>query len=83
LKTNFFEYVNDRRIRDAIPRLIEGEDPIMSVAYDVGFNSRSAFYKAFRSTTGQTPTEFRLTTAGRSHSAPVRERSPSSGLDPL
>lgn len=61
LGTSFFEYVNRRRIDDAMVRLIDSDEPIMSVAYEVGFNSRSAFYKAFRAVTDRTPTEFRHT----------------------
>jgi AraC-like DNA-binding protein len=59
---NFYELVNEYRIRE-----VEGmlKDPaynnlkIISIAYDCGFNSKSAFYIAFRQYTGITPTEYR------------------------
>jgi AraC-like DNA-binding protein/mannose-6-phosphate isomerase-like protein (cupin superfamily) len=45
------------RIMVAIERLCEGR-PITTVAYDVGFETPSAFAHAFRSVTGKTPRQF-------------------------
>lgn len=56
---NFFDFVNGYRIEAAKTRLHESSDKILTIAYDVGFNSRSSFYTAFGKVTGQTPSEFR------------------------
>ena len=55
----FFDYVNRWRIEAAKPDIIEADKTILAIAYDVGFNARSSFYKAFKKETGQTPSEYR------------------------
>ncbi len=59
LGKSFFELVNGWRIQDAVKQLTTTDATILVIAYDVGFNSRSAFYKAFRRETGKTPSELR------------------------
>ncbi|MEL7213502.1 MAG: helix-turn-helix transcriptional regulator [Pseudomonadota bacterium] len=59
LRKNFFDLVNSWRIKEAIERLDKTDETILVIAYDVGFNSRSAFYKAFKRETGKTPSELR------------------------
>lgn len=59
---SFFDYLNEYRVRDAM-RLF-GEEycearTVLSVALEVGFNSTSTFYVAFKKVAGQTPAEFR------------------------
>jgi len=39
--------------------LSSGEDTVLDVALEVGFNSRSSFYSAFKKVTGQTPSAYR------------------------
>lgn len=62
LNQHFFDFITGYRIKKAILIL---EDPankkltILEVLYQVGFNSKSPFNKAFKKHTGQTPTEFR------------------------
>lgn len=56
---SFFELVNGWRIKDAIGQLTTTDATILVIAYDVGFNSRSAFYKAFKRETGKTPSDLR------------------------
>lgn len=59
---NFYELINEYRIKE-VERMLK--DPsynnlkIISIAYDCGFNSKSAFYTAFKQYTGVTPTEYR------------------------
>ena len=59
---SFFDYLNSYRIEEA-KRLLKGaDDPprsILNVAFDVGFNSNSAFYSAFKRSCGQTPAQYR------------------------
>ena len=59
---SFFDYLNSYRIEEAKRLLIDKTDPqpaILTVAFDVGFNSNSAFYSAFKRSCGQTPAHFR------------------------
>jgi ligand-binding sensor domain-containing protein/AraC-like DNA-binding protein len=62
LKCNLPEYINSYRIREAKERLLssDGGEKITTIAYDVGFNTMAAFYKAFkRFSNGQTPSRYR------------------------
>ena len=61
--STFFDYVAHWRIEAAKPRILSGEASILAIALEVGFNSRSTFYKAFRRETGMTPKAFRETNA--------------------
>ena len=56
---SFFDYVNGWRIHEAKRRLADEDLPIVKVFEDVGFNSRSTFYTAFKKETGLTPSEYR------------------------
>lgn len=55
IKSNFFDYVNSYRIAASLPMITKRKNTILTVAMTVGFNSRSAFYKAFKRETGTTP----------------------------
>lgn len=59
LSTNFFDYINHWRIEAAKPKVLADEHSILHIVFEVGFNARSSFYKAFKKETGLTPTEFR------------------------
>lgn len=59
LNDTFFDYVNRWRIKEAMPLLRESDEQVTNIAYDVGFNSRSSFYNAFKKETGQTPSQYR------------------------
>jgi len=59
LNTNFFEYVNARRVDEAKALLKNSARSVLQIAIDAGFNSRSAFYTAFKESTGQTPATYR------------------------
>ncbi len=59
---SFFDYLNSYRIDEAKRLLTDNTDPqpaILTVAFEVGFNSNSAFYSAFKRSCGQTPAYFR------------------------
>ncbi|SMP31116.1 helix-turn-helix domain-containing protein [Shimia sagamensis] len=59
LGRSFFDYVNSWRIKDAVAQLTATEETTLKIALDVGFNSRSSFYKAFKRETGKTPRDIR------------------------
>ncbi len=60
LQTNFHNFVNRYRIREAEKILLENpQRPILGIAYDVGFNTKSSFYDAFSRFTGKTPQRYR------------------------
>lgn len=59
MNTKFFDFVNQWRIEEAKPKLLNDNQSVLSIALDVGFNARSSFYKSFKQYTGVTPSEFR------------------------
>lgn len=60
LGKNFAWYVNSYRIESAKEMLaLNREMSIIRVAYEAGFNSKSAFNASFRSHTGKTPSQYR------------------------
>lgn len=62
LKMSFSEFITEFRIKEA-QRILS--DPktrnksVLDIAYDVGYNSKSAFNRAFKNITGVTPSQFR------------------------
>lgn len=59
---NFADFVNGYRIAAAKDRLADpagAETTIAAIAFDLGFGSLSPFNRAFRATTGATPTQWR------------------------
>jgi AraC-like DNA-binding protein len=60
LGKNFSTFINEYRIRRACA-LIDGDDRLKleAVGYEVGFNSRSTFFAAFKKVTGTTPLLYR------------------------
>jgi len=58
---SFFDFINRYRIKDAKNLLINNEKNGLTttqIAYDVGFNNRASFYKAFKKFTDFNPSEF-------------------------
>lgn len=58
---NFFELINKFRIDEAIDILksdLFGNLHVIDVAYEVGFNNKVTFNKAFKKQTSKTPSEF-------------------------
>lgn len=60
LKLNFFELTNHYRIREA-KAILETDrlTKIDEIGYKVGYNSKSAFYNAFKQQTGVSPASYR------------------------
>ncbi|MFK7833729.1 MAG: helix-turn-helix domain-containing protein [Winogradskyella sp.] len=62
LNKHFFDFINEYRINDARKLLTDPtkkELTVLEILYQVGFNSKSSFYTAFKKATNQTPLEFR------------------------
>ena len=62
LGQNFYEFVNSYRIKEA-QQILNSETAdrytITAIGHEVGFNSKTAFYTAFKKYTGLTPSEFK------------------------
>lgn len=62
LGKHFFDFINEYRIGEA-KNILENpnnkELTILEVLYQVGFNSKSSFYTAFKKIANQTPTQYR------------------------
>jgi AraC-like DNA-binding protein len=63
LNMNFFDFVNTYRVEEAKRRLT-GETKgrmqnVLTIALEAGFNSKSAFYTAFKKHTNMSPSQFR------------------------
>lgn len=62
MSQNFFTFVNNYRIQTACSLLSDPETsgmPIVELAFEVGFKSKSSFYDAFKRATNMTPTQFK------------------------
>ncbi|WP_273566379.1 AraC family transcriptional regulator [Maribacter halichondriae] len=59
---SFFDFVNQYRIKDAKNLLLQNKEDhrtITQIAYDVGFNNRASFYKAFKKfSDGRSPSDY-------------------------
>ncbi|WP_223032226.1 helix-turn-helix domain-containing protein [Hanstruepera marina] len=56
---NFNEWTNEYRINESKTLLLETNLSIKEIFYQVGFNSKSAFNRAFKNNTGTTPSDFK------------------------
>jgi len=56
---SFSDLVNKHRVEEAKYMLRTTEEPISTIAFDVGFNSLASFNRVFRKMVDQTPTDFR------------------------
>lgn len=56
---NFYDWVNLYRVEKAKTLLITTNDQVSKICYDVGFNSKSTFYGAFKKITNVTPAAYR------------------------
>lgn len=59
LGETFFDFINALRIQEALKLLDQQRKTVLDITYEVGFNSRSSFYKAFKRETGLTPTAYK------------------------
>ena len=60
--SNFFDYINGHRV-EAAKKILADPDRarmnVLTIAMDSGFNSKSAFYTAFKHHTDMTPSQYR------------------------
>jgi AraC-like DNA-binding protein len=59
LHTKFFQFVNSFRIEEAKKALQDKDKLITSIAFDVGFNSKSTFNTSFKKIVGYSPSAYR------------------------
>ncbi|MEM9077874.1 MAG: helix-turn-helix domain-containing protein [Bacteroidota bacterium] len=60
ISVNFYTLLNQYRVKDAKTLLIKNPDlSVKAIMYDVGFNSKTCFYGAFKKETGLSPNDFR------------------------
>lgn len=57
---NFYDLINSFRIDAVKQSLANTSEQIIVIAYQCGFNSKSAFNKIFKEKTGHTPREYRM-----------------------
>ncbi len=58
---SFYDYINGLRVEEFKERAIFPENQkytLLAVAFDCGFNSKSAFNRCFKKATGLSPTEY-------------------------
>ena len=60
------EYVNRKRIDNAVRLLCESEMPVDEILTRVGFSDRSNFYRVFSKFMGSTPADIRKLNKGKS-----------------
>jgi len=71
LDRNFYDLINSFRIEEAKHQLTDPDNQhltILATAYDVGFNSKSAFNTAFKNYTKMTPSQYKKSQAPVIHS---------------
>jgi len=60
ISVNFYTLLNQYRVKDAKNLLVESPYlSVKSIMYEVGFNSKTSFYGAFKKETGLSPNDFR------------------------
>jgi AraC-like DNA-binding protein len=62
LNKTFFDYINEHRVEEAKKLLLAPQSrhlSILGIAMDAGFNSKNAFYSAFKKYAGTTPAKYR------------------------
>ncbi|MEJ2615337.1 MAG: helix-turn-helix domain-containing protein [Ignavibacteriaceae bacterium] len=62
VKQNFYDFINRYRVEEVKRRLADKESEmynLIAIAFDSGFNSKSAFNTIFKKQTGTTPSQYR------------------------
>ena len=61
LNTNFFDFINQHRVESFCKMALNGDIEkynILAIAYESGFSSKSAFYRAFKKHKGTNPSKW-------------------------
>ncbi len=53
------EFINELRVNKAARKLVESDEKILSIAYDLGFRSQSRFYQIFKKHYNLSPARYR------------------------
>ncbi|MCP4138617.1 MAG: helix-turn-helix transcriptional regulator [bacterium] len=53
------DYINEVRVKDAAEQLLKTDETIIKIAYSVGFESLSTFYRVFQKVVGESPSNYR------------------------
>lgn len=59
LEITFFDFVAKWRVKEARSLLANSAASVLEISLEVGFNSRTTFYKAFKANFDMTPSQFR------------------------
>lgn len=63
---NFFDFINGYRVEEVKKKLLDpayDNFSLLGIAFEYGFNSKSAFNRIFKKTTGLTPSEYKKSQA--------------------
>ncbi len=77
LGQNFYDFINGYRIAEAQKKLTDPDKDkytIEAIAFEVGFNSKAAFYSTFKKQTNMTPSQYREIMKRKSHSLRTNPR---------
>ena len=64
-KLNFFDFINEYRVREFKDAIFDPKNKnfsLLGIAFECGFNSKSAFNRMFKKSTGLTPSQFKEAT---------------------
>lgn len=67
LETNFFEYINRYRVEEVKVKMTNSDYSnysLLGIAFESGFNSKSAFNRVFKNITGSTPSQYKKANSG-------------------
>lgn len=62
IKQNFYDFINSYRVEEVKKRMAQGDSErfsLIAIAFDSGFNSKTAFNTIFKKQTGVTPSQYR------------------------
>ncbi len=65
-KLNFFDYINQYRVQEFKTAVADPKNKnysLLGIAFECGFNSKSAFNRIFKKSTGLTPSQFKETSS--------------------